>query len=135
MAIPWAPFMRIVKEMAQRTSNVYRSQTPIISCLQEALEDFLIDFLVDSYICVAHARRITLMDKDVVVVSRVRYRFDKIVQPLHMTNKKAYDLLRVPPVLRKKKDNVVKIEEIVEEKPLASPMKGKGRREPWKLRR
>ena len=74
----------------------------------------MIDFLNDSNICATHARRVTLMDKDMVVVSRVRCRFDSILRPLPMRDIKALKILSVPPALKRKRSSEVKIEDITE---------------------
>ncbi|KAH7307206.1 hypothetical protein KP509_22G049600 [Ceratopteris richardii] len=66
LLIPRLPFMRVVKW-----------QTQALLCLQEAVEDFAIDSMNDAYLCAAHAHRVTLMAKDYVIVSRIRYKFDK----------------------------------------------------------
>lgn len=105
LLIPRAPFMRLVRQISdmlcsQMNSEVFeyvRWQFTGLACLQEAAEDFLIEFMNDSYIACAHAHRVTLMNKDFSVVSRLRYRFDKFLQPIPMTDKKAFDILNIPP--------------------------------------
>ena len=77
LAIPRAPLMRVVRDIALKVKGQFIWQSGAILCLHEALEDFMINFLNDSNICAAHARRVTLMDKDMVVVSRVRYKIGR----------------------------------------------------------
>ena len=48
------------------------------------------------------------MDKDMVVVSKVRYRFDTILRPLPMRDIKALKILSIPPALKRKRtENVL----------------------------
>ena len=112
--------MRVVREIALNVRGEFRWQSGAILCVHEALEDFMVDFLNDSNICAAHARRVTLMDKDMVVVSRVRYRFDSILRPLPMTDMKALKILSVPPALKRKKSSEVKVQDISENVPSTS---------------
>ncbi|KAH7279152.1 hypothetical protein KP509_37G007500 [Ceratopteris richardii] len=85
LLIPRLPFMRVVKQISanlyslMKTSSFVnvRWQTQALLCLQEAGEGFAIDFMNDAYLCAAHAHRVTLMAKDYVIVSRIRYKFDK----------------------------------------------------------
>ncbi|KAH7372730.1 hypothetical protein KP509_17G018200 [Ceratopteris richardii] len=65
LLIPRLPFMRVVKKISVNLS---------LLCLQEATEDFAIDFMNDAYLCAAHCHRVTLMSKDYVIVSRLRYK-------------------------------------------------------------
>ena len=52
------------------------------------------------------------MDKDMVVVSRVSYRFDNILKPLPIRDIKALKVLSIPPALKRKRSTEVKIEDI-----------------------
>ncbi|KAH7307050.1 hypothetical protein KP509_22G043900 [Ceratopteris richardii] len=78
LLIPRLPFMRVVK---QTSANLYslmktssfvnvRWQTQALLCLQEAVEDFAIDFMNDAYLCATHAHRVTLMAKDYQIMRR-----------------------------------------------------------------
>ena len=51
------------------------------------------------------------MDKDMVVVSRVRYRFDTILKSLPMRD------ISIPPALKRKRGTKVKIEDITQNIP------------------
>ena len=57
------------------------------------------------------------MDKDMVVVSRVRYRFDPILRSLPMRDMKALKILSIPPALKRKRSTEVKVEDISENVP------------------
>ena len=103
LAIPRAPLMKVIRDIALRVKGQFRWQTRAIICLHEALEDFLIYYLNHINTCVTHAKRVTLMDKDMVVVSRVRYRFDTILKPLAMRDIKALKILTSSPALKRKR--------------------------------
>ena len=60
------------------------------------------------------------MDKDMVIVSRVRYRFDTILRPLPMKDIKALKILNTPPALKRKRGTEVKIKDITENIPSTS---------------
>ncbi|WP_447387088.1 hypothetical protein, partial [Streptococcus pseudopneumoniae] len=49
--------------------------------LQEAAEDFVLEYFNDLSIVAAHAHRVTVMDKDSDTVKRMRWRYDKLLQP------------------------------------------------------
>ena len=74
------------------------SENKEAACIQEAAEDFLIDFFNDSYIAVAFAHRVTLMIPDFGLVTRLRYRFDKGLVPNPVVvDRKVYDILNIRP--------------------------------------
>ncbi|KAH7290091.1 hypothetical protein KP509_30G031500 [Ceratopteris richardii] len=56
-------------------------QTQDLLCLQKAAKDFAINFMNDVYLCAAHCHRVTLMAKDYVIVSRLRYKSHKASKP------------------------------------------------------
>ena len=67
------PFCRLVKEITQEVSgNEHRYTTQAIDALQEASEAYLVGLLEDSQLCSFHARRITLMKRDVELARRIR---------------------------------------------------------------
>ena len=86
-----------------------------LDCLQEAAKDFLIEFFQDAYICAAHAKRVTLMDKDIVTLRRLKYRFNKLLNPLPIRDEKTYNILNIPPV-RKPKPKKMKVEEVTNDR-------------------
>ncbi|KAH7423406.1 hypothetical protein KP509_12G054100 [Ceratopteris richardii] len=70
--IPRLPFMRVVKQITTNLCSLMKTtsfinvkwQTQALLCLQEATEDFAIDFMNDAYLCATHSHRVTLMVKD-----------------------------------------------------------------------
>ena len=73
------PFQRLVREIAS-DSEVIRSplcgkvrfQSAAIMALQEATEAYLVGLFEDSNLCAIHARRVTIMPKDIQLARRIR---------------------------------------------------------------
>ena len=59
------PFQRVVREIAQDIKTDLRFQSAAILCLQEATEAYLVGLLDDANLCAIHARRVTIMPKDI----------------------------------------------------------------------
>ena len=60
------PFQRLVRELAQDLSKVnIRFQSGAIMALQEASEAYLVGLLKDANLCAVHAKRVTIMPKDI----------------------------------------------------------------------
>lgn len=67
------PFQRLVKEIAQDvTSTPMRFQSLAILALQEASEAFLVGLFEDTNLCAIHAKRVTIMTKDMQLARRIR---------------------------------------------------------------
>ncbi|KAK9691496.1 hypothetical protein RND81_09G200700 [Saponaria officinalis] len=72
LLIPFAPFVRVVKEITFRFSpEVTRWQAEALASIQEAAEDFLVRLFEDGMLCAIHARRVTLMKKDLELARRI----------------------------------------------------------------
>lgn len=67
-----APFQRLVREIAQDFKVDLRFQQSAIAALQESAEDYLIGLFADTNLCAIHARRVTIMPKDVQLARRIR---------------------------------------------------------------
>ena len=73
------PFQRLVREIA-RDSEVIKSplcgkvrfQSAAIMALQEASEAYLVGLFEDSNLCAIHAKRVTIMPKDIQLARRIR---------------------------------------------------------------
>nr|XP_054754691.1 uncharacterized protein LOC129260752 [Lytechinus pictus] len=72
------PFARVVKEICQilNPSSELRWQAAGIMALQEAAEAFLVHLFEDSNLCAIHAKRVTVMPKDMQLARRIRGRTD-----------------------------------------------------------
>ena len=66
------PFQRVVREIAQDIKTDLRFQSAAILCLQEATEAYLVGLLEDANLCAIHARRVTIMPKDIQLARRIR---------------------------------------------------------------
>ncbi|KAM1040830.1 hypothetical protein TB1_029422 [Malus domestica] len=73
LIIPAAPFIRTVREISINMSKDPVRWTPeALQAIQEAAEDFLVRLFEDSMLCAIHARRVTLMKKDLELARRIR---------------------------------------------------------------
>ena len=66
------PFQRLVREIAQDFKSDLRFQGSSVLALQEASEAYLTKLHEDSNVCAIHAKRVTLMPKDVQLARRIR---------------------------------------------------------------
>ena len=67
-----APFQRLVREIAQDYKSDLRFQQSAVDALQEASESYLVGLFEDTNLCAIHARRVTIMPKDVQLARRIR---------------------------------------------------------------
>lgn len=66
------PFQRLVREIAQDFKNDLRFQGTAIVALQEAAESYLTGLFEDTNLGAIHAKRVTIMPKDVQLARRIR---------------------------------------------------------------
>jgi len=66
------PFQRLVREIAQDFKTDLRFQSSAILALQEASEAYLVGLFEDTNLCAIHAKRVTIMPKDVQLARRIR---------------------------------------------------------------
>ena len=66
------PFQRLVREIAQDYKTDLRFQSAAVLCLQEAAEAYLVRLFDDANLCAIHARRVTIMPKDIMLARRIR---------------------------------------------------------------
>lgn len=66
------PFQRLVKEIAQDFRQGLRFQSNAIMALQEAAEAYLVGLFEDTNLCAIHAKRVTIMPKDMQLARRIR---------------------------------------------------------------
>lgn len=67
-----APFQRMVREIATRIHKGLRWQTQAVAALQEAAEAYLVALFEDTNLCAIHAKRVTIMPKDMHLARRIR---------------------------------------------------------------
>jgi histone H3 len=66
------PFQRLVREIADDLGESLRFQTTALLMLQEAAEAYLVGLFEDGHLCAIHARRVTIMPKDLQLARRIR---------------------------------------------------------------
>jgi len=66
------PFQRLVREIAQDFKSDLRFQSSGILALQEAAESYLVQLFEDTNLCAIHAKRVTIMPKDIQLARRLR---------------------------------------------------------------
>ena len=66
------PFQRLVREIAQEFKTDLRFQSSSVMALQEASEAYLVGLFEDSNLCAIHAKRVTIMPKDMQLAKRIR---------------------------------------------------------------
>ena len=76
--LPFQRLMRSIAEEVQREKGVELDDANIrftkdsLQVIQTAAELYLVNLLEDSYLCSMHARRVTLMSKDLILARRIR---------------------------------------------------------------
>ena len=66
------PFQRLVREIAGDFKTDLRFQQAAVEALQEASEAYLVGLFEDTNLCAIHARRVTIMPKDLQLARRIR---------------------------------------------------------------
>merc|ERR1712138_57989 len=66
------PFQRLVREIAGSFNQELRFQSSAILALQEASEAYLIGLFEDTNLCAIHAKRVTIMSRDIQLARRIR---------------------------------------------------------------
>ena len=66
------PFQRLVREITQVHDSYLRFQSGAILALQESAEAYLVGLLEDTNLCAIHAKRVTIMPKDMQLAWWIR---------------------------------------------------------------
>ncbi|KAH0512313.1 histone H3.3 [Microtus ochrogaster] len=69
---PKLPFQRLVREIAQDFKTDLCFQSAAIGALQEASEAYLVGLFENTNLCAIHAKRVTIMQKDIQLARRIR---------------------------------------------------------------
>ena len=76
MLIPRTRFHRLVREITQNVadsnSDPMRYQAAALVALQEAAEAYLVYLFEDTNLCAVHAKRVTIMPRDIQLARRLR---------------------------------------------------------------
>lgn len=71
--IPRAAFQRVVREICQGSwLQEFKWQSVALGALQEAAESYLVGFFEDTNLVAIHAKRVTIMPKDIALARRIR---------------------------------------------------------------
>ena len=66
------PFQRLVREVSQDYKSDLRFQSSALLAIQEASEAYLVGLFEDTNLCAIHAKRVTIMPKDIQLARRIR---------------------------------------------------------------
>jgi histone H3 len=69
------PFQRLVREITRdhEKAKEFRFQSSAILALQEASEAYLVGLFEDTNLVAIHAKRVTIMPKDIQLSRRIRH--------------------------------------------------------------
>ena len=67
-----APFQRLIREIASDYKTELRFQASAVEALQEAAEAYMVGLFEDTNLCAIHAKRVTIMPKDIQLARRIR---------------------------------------------------------------
>lgn len=90
LLIQRTPFQRLIKSISYEFNSSLRFTTSSLQAIQEAAEYYLVGLFEDSQLCALHARRVTVMTKDlqrsrlsaVVYNGRLRVHICRGIKPL-----------------------------------------------------
>lgn len=66
------PFQRLVRQLVSFNTE-QRFQSAALVIFQEAAENFLTCLLEDAYRCAVHAKRVTLLPRDIILIYKIKY--------------------------------------------------------------
>jgi histone H3 len=67
------PFARLLREIGNQVApEPFRWAADAFMALQEATEDFMVHLFEDTNLCAIHAKRVTIMPKDLQLARRIR---------------------------------------------------------------
>jgi histone H3 len=66
------PFQRLVREIAVDFKTDLRFQAAAVEALQDSAEAYLVGLFEDTNLCALHAKRVTIMPKDMQLARRIR---------------------------------------------------------------
>ena len=82
LLVPKLPFSRLVREIAAGEAAAdLRFRSSALAALQEAAEAYLVHFMEDTLLCAVHAKRVTIMQRDMALARRIRGRVDAMANP------------------------------------------------------
>jgi histone H3 len=72
MLLPRAPFQRLVRSICSGIDHDLRFASNALVALQESTEAYLTGVFEDANLCAIHAKRVTIMKKDMELARRIR---------------------------------------------------------------
>ncbi|EPY27914.1 histone H3 [Strigomonas culicis] len=72
LLIQRAPFQRLVREIAAAQKEGIRFSSSALLALQESTEAYVVSLLADTNLATVHARRVTIMPRDIQLALRLR---------------------------------------------------------------
>jgi histone H3 len=72
------PFQRFLREVTQGFRGDLRYTATALAASQEASEAYLIGLMEDTNLCAIHARRVTIMPKDIQLSRRIRREYESL---------------------------------------------------------
>ena len=66
------PFQRLVREVIQKWREGLKLQSSAALALQEASEAFLVGLMEQANLCAIHAKRVTIMPRDIHLACRIQ---------------------------------------------------------------
>ena len=66
------PFKRLVCQITQENFFLVSWQSTAVSAVQEAAEAYLVSLFEDTNMCAIHAKRVTILPKDIQLARRIR---------------------------------------------------------------
>ena len=66
------PFQRLVWEITIDVAQEMQFQSSVLLALQEAAKAYLVGLFEDTNLCAIHARRVTILSKDIQLARRIR---------------------------------------------------------------
>lgn len=74
------PFQRLVRDIARGQKTDIRLQRSALEALQEAAEAYLVGLFEDTQLCAIHARRTTIMPRDMALALRIRGECGRVIE-------------------------------------------------------
>ena len=71
LLIPRKPFKRLCAEIARKQNPSIRFKSSALEALQEAAEAYIVGLMEDSQLCCIHAKRVTIMQKDMLLAKKI----------------------------------------------------------------
>ena len=70
--LPRQPFLRLVKDISNEVNPGIRMRPEAVDALQEAAEQYIVGLFEDTQLIAVHAKRVTIMQKDMQLALRLR---------------------------------------------------------------